>query len=294
IPRPFKELNSLLSKWMQAEDIHVANLLQWGNTKRFTNTIQYAHGAEGLYHEGDYWLASGQENPRTHFLGHTVTFGARTPINQPDNYLIYRLFWEESRRQKALSGFAHFGVNRGAQDGLAIDVPDDLLTFIEVLQFGKGDYDVWYDVLNMGYRWAPIAGTDYPCAGDRTLPGRERFYTRVEGRLDYESWLDGIRRGRTFVTNGPVLEFKVDGQGMAAALTLDKAGAGLAEATVRFDPARDNVKQLEVIENGTIVRTFFREPKTAEICCQFKHHLPEAAWLAVRASGDKLSAAPSP
>ena len=76
IARPLKELNPQISKFMQAEDIHVANLLQWGNSKRFHNARQYAFGKDGLYHEGDYWLATGQENPRTHFLGHTLTLGA--------------------------------------------------------------------------------------------------------------------------------------------------------------------------------------------------------------------------
>ena len=33
---------------------------------------QYAHGPEGHYQEGNYILAAGQENPRTHFLGHKV------------------------------------------------------------------------------------------------------------------------------------------------------------------------------------------------------------------------------
>jgi hypothetical protein len=83
IARAFRELNPYVSKFMQAEDIHVANLLQWGNSKHFHNAAQYAFGPEGLYHEGDYWLAAGQENPRTHFLGHTLILGGRKPINFP-------------------------------------------------------------------------------------------------------------------------------------------------------------------------------------------------------------------
>ena len=77
VPRAFPELNKHFSKWMQGEDIHVANLLQWGNSKRFHNARQYAFGPAGLYHEGDYWLATGQENPRTHFLGHTLILGGK-------------------------------------------------------------------------------------------------------------------------------------------------------------------------------------------------------------------------
>src|SRR5439155_16870179 len=120
IARHFKEVNPDVCKCMQAEDINVANLIQWGNAKHFNNAQQYAFGKDSHYHEGDYWLASGQENPRTHFLGHTLTLGGHKPINFPDNYLVYRNFWEESRRQNALSGYCHFALRRGGDAGIAL------------------------------------------------------------------------------------------------------------------------------------------------------------------------------
>ena len=40
----------------------------------------------------------------------------------------------------------------------------------------------WYEILNTGFRITPTAGTDYPCVG-ASIPGRERFYTKVEGQL---------------------------------------------------------------------------------------------------------------
>lgn len=81
ISRPLKELNPLLSKWMQAEDINVANLLQLGSWNRFFASPQYEHGQEGVHREGDYLLASGQENPRTHFLGHAIILGLPAPLH---------------------------------------------------------------------------------------------------------------------------------------------------------------------------------------------------------------------
>ena len=87
IPRPAIELNPYISKMMQAEDIHVANLLQMGKVMNVTIALQHAHGPDGYYQEGDYILAAGQENPRTHFLGHTITLGAPTFHHNPDKYL---------------------------------------------------------------------------------------------------------------------------------------------------------------------------------------------------------------
>ena len=44
IPRPSSELNPQISKMMQAEDVHVANLLQMGKVVNFEIAPQYAHG----------------------------------------------------------------------------------------------------------------------------------------------------------------------------------------------------------------------------------------------------------
>ena len=285
IQRPHPELNPLIAKWMQAEDIHVGNLLQWGNLYRFHSSIQYALGKEGIYREGDTIVAAGQENPRTHFLGHTIILGASSAIHFPERYVIYRLFWEEARRQGALSGYAHGGFDLGAINGISIDLPEGLVDFVEVLQWGRGKYKTWYDILNTGFRMTPIAGTDYPVGP--SLPGRELFYTKVEGPLSYQSWLEGIRKGRTFVTNGPVLELQVSGQEMGESLVLAEPGTVTLEGAVRFDPQRDDVTRLEVIQNGEILRTFYREEDRAEITCGFEHRVSEAAWFALRSYGTK-------
>ena len=288
IARPVKELNPFISKMMQAEDLHVANLLQMGLSIRFHIALQYAHGPESIYQEGNYILATGQENPRTHFLGHTITLGAHSAINFPENYVIYRLFWEEAQRQGALSGYAHYGNDLvDAPFGLSIDLPHGLLSFLEVLQFNHGIYNVWYEILNTVFRMTPTAGTDYPCGG-ATIPGRERFYTRVKGPFSYENWLEGVRSGQTFVTNGPILDFRVNGKEMGEELILDRPGSVPVEGRVRFDPMWDDVDRLEVIENGQVLRSFPRTGGAAEIRFQFEHNIREASWLAVRASGRKL------
>jgi hypothetical protein len=294
IARPLKELNPYVCKFMQAEDVNVGNLLQWGNSKHFHNAPQYAFGRDGLYHEGDYWLASGQENPRTHFLGHTLTLGGRKPINCPESYLIYRNFWKEARRQKALSGYCHFALRRGGEDGIVLDLFHDLLTFVEVVQNERGIYQTWYDALNLGFRLAPIAGTDYPCGlTAQVAPGRERFYTRVKGPLTYGSWLEGIRRGRTFVTNGPVLDFSVNGKGIGEELVVQPGRRVVVEASVRFDAERDAVAALEIVENGQVIRRFPRKGNTEEIRCRFRHKALETAWLAARTTGKKKGELPS-
>ena len=85
IARPHRELDPFILRWMEAEDLRVSNLLQWGNVGGFNNTIQHSFGPGSVHRKGDYLVASGQESPRTHALGHTVVLGASTPIDLRDS-----------------------------------------------------------------------------------------------------------------------------------------------------------------------------------------------------------------
>ena len=294
IARPFKEVDPDLSKWMQAEDLHVANLLQWGHSYHFYNTIQYAHGGAGVYQEGNHLLAPGQENPRTYFLGHAIVLGAPEPIHFADDYLSYGRVFRKAREEKAVAGYAHAAKGRSGFPnplGLAIDLPGGMIDFIEVLQYKKGAYHFWYDALNLGFRIAPVAGTDYMKPGG-TLPGRDRFYTRVDGPLTYSAWLEGIRRGRTFVTNGPMLEFEVDGKGIGDEVVLKAPSSVRVAGRVRFNPEWDDVKQVEILKNGAVERSVERGNAPGEIPFQFELEAKESIWLALRVSGLKVGEIP--
>lgn len=291
IPRPVPELNPYISRILQAEDLHVGNLLLMGKVRNFTISPQHAHGPASYYQEGDYILATGQENPRTHFLGHTITLGARTAINNPEKYLIYRLVWEEAARQGALNGFAHANWPDGGllppQDGMAVVLPHDLLHFMEVLQFNSSDYEAWYNVLALGFRVAPTAGTDYPCA-DQALPGHERFYTRVDRDFTYENWLDGVRNHRTFVTTGPMAEFSIDGEDIGGEVFLDGAGAVDVRGRVLFDPQRDDISVVELVHNGLVVDRFSPIGGASSVSFSVELRVEESSWFALRAYGETL------
>jgi hypothetical protein len=151
-----------------------------GTADQFDVTPQYAFGDAGVYGDGETRLFAGQEHPRTHFLGHTITLGAREPIDLRDSYIVYEGFWRESQRLGGVSGFAHYGQGP-AQDGLALSAPTGGIHFIEVLQSEYLAVRVWYELLDMGFRIAPSAGTDFPCIP--SLPGRERVYVGVEGEV---------------------------------------------------------------------------------------------------------------
>lgn len=289
ITRARREDDARIGTWMRAEDLHIANLLQMGNAEQFDITPQYAFGDAGMYRAGETQLVSGQEHPRTHVLGHTIVLGAEAAIDRRDSYTIYRGFWEEATRLGGAAGYAHWGAGH-ARNGLAIDAPSGLLSFIEVLQFDLPYFEVWYDLLNLGARLAPSAGTDYPCIP--SIPGRERFYTRVDGPPTRASWVDAVRRGRTFVTNGPMLDFDVGGAGIGDELRLESPREVRIRGSARFDPARDDVEKLELVRDGAVVAEADTRSAEGEIALDVSLPVQVSGWFALRASGSKVGETP--
>ena len=73
------------------------------------------------------------------------------------------------------------------------------------------ELNMWYHTLNCGFRTRASGETDFPCIyGERV--GLGRSYVKLDGKLDYAAWCEGIRRGRSYVGDGRshLMEFKVN------------------------------------------------------------------------------------
>lgn len=72
------------------------------------------------------------------------------------------------------------------------------------------ELNIWYHLLNCGFRPRISGETDFPCIyGERV--GMGRSYVKVDGALDFDRWCDGIRDGRAYVSEGRshLLDFAV-------------------------------------------------------------------------------------
>ncbi|MFB3111635.1 MAG: CehA/McbA family metallohydrolase [Gemmatimonadales bacterium] len=284
IQRPHPRFDSRIASWMEAEGLHVANLLQMGLARDVHITPQRAFGTRSVYRTDNTLILSGQENPRTHVLGHAIILGAPQFIDIPSHYLLYDRVWEAAHRQGGVNGYAHWAMG-GAAEGLAVWGHDELLDFIEVLNLGFPFYDRWYEALDLGIPIGPTAGTDYPCLP--SLPGRERFYARLDEPLDAETWLDAVRRGKTFVTNGPAIELSVEETLPGGELLLEEPSKVRVSGRVRFDPDRDEIDALELIRGGVVVVRVDEPTSAGETRLEAVLDVDQTTWVALRASGVK-------
>jgi hypothetical protein len=211
--------------------------------------------------------------------------GADHWIDSPGEYLLYDRVWAEAHQQGALNGYAHWGL-AGAEEGLAVWGPRGLVDFIEVLSVGFPLYQRWYEALDLGLRVGPTAGTDYPCLPG--LPGRERFYARVDGELGAENWLDAVRDGRTFVTNGPVIELSISGVEPGHEIELPGPRGLRLIGRVRFDPEREEINRLEVVQGGVVVATKEEPFPIGELRINMRLPVEQSTWVALRAWGWKV------
>ncbi|HEY7154473.1 MAG TPA: CehA/McbA family metallohydrolase [Gemmataceae bacterium] len=144
--------------------------------------------------------------------------------------------------------------------------------------------DDWYRLLACGQRM-PLVGAS---GKDRntTVLGAVRTYARLEPEQEfsYGAWIEALRAGRTFVTDGPLLSLTVDGHGIGSVLALpgSKAVRVCAEARSATPFGR-----LELLCNGEIIAE--REPDSDRRTARIEADVPvdSGGWLAARCRGDE-------
>jgi hypothetical protein len=113
-----------------------------------------------------------------------------------------------------------------------------------------------------------------------------RVHVPIEGELTSKKWLASLRAGKSTITNGPILDFQVDGRELGT--TLDVADTHAATIVCKA-VGRSNFGKLQLIHNGQVVEEIPAEAKDelfrAEKRIEFE--ITEPGWLALRVAPDK-------
>ncbi len=106
------------------------------------------------------------------------------------------------------------------------------------------EYDLWYHMLNCGIRLPASTGSDW------FVSSANRVYAQGQSDFEYEGWVESIKKGNSFITNGPALYLSVNGA--APGDTIDLATGSRVEARVEWQ-SHYNVQRVEIVVNGKVV-----------------------------------------
>jgi hypothetical protein len=250
--------NPLILKWVAAEDIHVGALLQMGDFWT-TYFAQYAWGRDGVYQLEDYMITSGQEEPRTHEIGHTISLAADDFVRFRGEYYHYDRVFDQVHALGGVSGYAHKGVGFHGYRGLTLDVLREKVDFIEVLQFCGADEplltDQYYHFLELGFELAALAGSDFPFCGRDNRIGDARFYTYLGNDFSFDGWRAALHAGRTFVSSGPMIELDIDGSLPGDRLEVPVGSTLQVRAAAFGHPDQVPLSRLEIVAHGQVIAT---------------------------------------
>lgn len=293
--------NPLILKWIAAEDVHVGALLQMGDFWT-TYFAQYAWGRDGTYQIEDYMLSSGQEEPRTHDVGHTISLAADDFVRFAGEYYYYDRVFDRVHQLGGVTGYAHQGVLFHGDRGLALDVLRGKVDFVELLQFCVSQEPLhlehYYHFLDLGFKLTATAGSDFPwCAGPEFTHaqiGGARFYTYLGDDFSFENWRKSLHAGHTFVSSGPIVSLEVNGKMPGDELDVSPRSRVSIVAGAWGHPEQVPLEKLEIVAHGKVLQTV----TTGEAGQNAEHlelemELPieHGVWIAARARGGPGQAA---
>ena len=151
-----------------------------------------------------------------------------------------------AKAQGAVVGFAHSGNGLQVQSrelpnfelppfsGIGaneyiMDVTHDAVDFISAADTPfVYELNIWYHTLNCGFRTRISGETDFPCITDARVGGG-RSYVHLPQTLTYDAWCDGVRAGRSYVSEGfsHLMNFAANGMEAgtnASELRLERSG----------------------------------------------------------------------
>ncbi len=276
---------ALLAVVQRAEDLRVVNNLTLKHHQPpaapFIAPTQFPMGPAPGYCDGEFHVQMGEEYRNDDFYGHLNFLGikemiqpistGRGPSGEPDGVDYPTNDWaiRQCRAQGGLSCEAH-----GLGPFFLGNVPANLIHGIVdcVDQLGPEDY---YRFLDCGFRIPLGDGSDHPAR----VTGCARIYVKVDGGFSYENWLNGIRAKRTFVSSGPLLWLRVNGQEIGSELSLSSGATLSVEAKAR---SRYPLGVLQVVSNGEVIREVRTQEREAEL--RFDLPLDKSRWLVARCS----------
>ena len=171
--------------------------------------------------------------------------------------------------------------------------PVPAVDFISTMDTDRiAELNIWYHILNCGYRTRISGETDFPCiTGDRV--GRGRSYVKLKGKLDFDSWCQGVQDGKCYVSDGQshLMDFKLDGLEVGEKQSeVRLPAAGKVHITAKcaarqIEGVRPLPQQVEVVVNGYPVSQLMLTADGRARDLKFDVPITKSSWVALRVLG---------
>ncbi len=285
-----------------AEDLRlVENLIV--NKEQRVPDIGYFDGSPQRYPDPDVVINHGQEF-HTSFWGHVGLLGLRDHVLLP-GYAAYAntaaaslyptnaAIIDLAHEQGAIAGYVHpfeevpdpGDAETPLTNELPVDVALGKLDYYEAVGFSNhlATQEVWYRLLDCGFRLPAGAGTDAMAnfASLRGPLGVNRVYVKTPAPLDHRRFLEALRAGHSFASNGPLLGFTLGGSEIGEAIELP-AGSHRLElrASLRSIVPVDH---LELVQSGEVLTSLPLEADGTAARVQQQIEVESSGWYLLRA-----------
>jgi hypothetical protein len=249
-------------------------------------------------------LIFGEEN-RPPFWGHTSYIGLTDHLISPfltgyegtgldSLYPSNSDLFERARAQGAATAYVHaFGGDRdplagglGGAKAFAVDLALGLIDAVEWSAVGRSTLVPLFHAWNNDFRLAPIGGEDALANMQDYRPvGIIRTYAQLGPQVTPKAWVNAIKQGHTFMSNGPLVTFTVNGKPPGESLSFPEAGkheVQLEGAVWSCTP----VRKAMVYHNGILWKEF--HPSGDRFAVQFSERasVEGSGWFALVAEAD--------
>jgi hypothetical protein len=169
----------------------------------------------------------------------------------------------------------------GGQDDHPTDGPT-LADAYEVTALDPESLSDWYTLLGAGQR-KPLIGASGKCSNTQVL-GNLRTYAQLNPgeEFSYKNWIEAVRAGRTFVTKGPLITFRVNDSGPGRVITPSERSVVHLHAEAQ---SATQFANLQILANGKVVKQASAGGSPCSAVVDADVDLPGGGWIAASCPG---------
>ena len=139
------------------------------------------------------------------------------------------------------------------------------------------EYDIYYLMLNAGIKLPASTGSDW------YISSANRVYANTGETFEYDSWLQALVSGKTFITNGPSLTLSVDGQSLGSQVEISPGkSVNISSSWESHYP----ISKVEILYNGRVVSAKHFSSGSKKGSIETGLETPSNGWIAARLSSN--------